>query len=62
MNHQAENDSPFKFTIPNVRENSNIFVQQYERSHSTFSAVLDEMHSKTPRRDEDADHEIEILA
>lgn len=53
-----------KFVLPNVKQNSNIFIQQIQHSHEQFHAVLDEISSKVlPYSDfkQDTEHEIQTL-
>ena len=54
--------------MPNVKANSNIFIQQIEQSHQRLNAVLDEISVKVHpytnynQMDTDSEHDIEVLA
>jgi hypothetical protein len=52
-----------RFTIPNVHENSDIFMASYMRSHDIFTDVLREVTSsaKAKQFHRDEKHDIEIL-
>jgi hypothetical protein len=48
-----------KFTIPNIRENQNIFIETYKRSHDNFSQVMDQINQRHSM--DDVNHEIQEL-
>ena len=50
-----------KFVIPNLKENSHIFIGTYVRAHEIFENVIEEL-KHSARSDDDEVHQIELLA
>lgn len=62
-NQQLPMEHDWRFVIPNIRENANIFIGTYVRAHDNFSNVVNELNhlSRSNSEDHPETHEIEII-
>lgn len=53
----------WRFVIPNIRENANIFIGMYARAHDNFSHVVSELNGLSRSNSEEGPetHDIEII-